>query len=222
MLKLRRRRGYNIKIINNSNNMTNLETKVANIKFEKEIKANGLSFATKTAEDILKEKYGEIWDSMDSDLLTQMFRELLREENSVFAYVSKGKAIQIPNWFERAHYSSYKDEEDNQIINCTIVFNEDWRSAERAELSEIYLVTDIDGYIDYQLSLRETEANDRISDLEKRIEQEKANLEETKTYYVDAKRFSLSNVDYYKIDKLRKAESIKNGEISVEELANLV
>lgn len=205
---------------NNTNNMTNLETKIEGLKNKKA----GLSFTT-DMETILSKKYAEIWDDIDSTYVQDMIREELNEkDNLTLVFNDENKVVTVEKYnISYVNNKVVKSEhvKGKYIVNISTM-NKGWETLDDYELSDLLVVTDFDAYLDYRLERVENNNKIQIERLQKEIEDLNKDFEKTVTYYTDAKRFGLKDVNRRIINRLRKAELIKDNKASLEEIADIL
>lgn len=198
------------------NNMTNLENKIKNLKERKE----GLSF-TKDLKTILKEKYNEIWDDLDDNLLYSMIIDENGDKSVILYFDTINKLTTLPN--HRINNAYIDNETKSHNVN---ICEENTWCCRTLNLEDLLVVTNIDEYIDYQLDKKRESMYDKIESLKKKQENLLEEQEKEDKYAEDAKRFrtytSNGKIDKSKVDKLRKAEKLRDNYTSIEELAELV
>lgn len=198
--------------------MTNFENRIENLRKNKQ----NFSFLT-DMESLLSEKYKDIWDDIDESYIRDMVREEVREKNQTVLYLadkdSSGFRVIKTLW----DIESVKVDKNKKY---DISIDSGW-NYRKVKLDKIYLVNDIDAYLDYLLELRNKDTDENIEEYKKIIKRQEQNKKDDEQLAKDIKRINkelntnFTFGDSSKVHDILRKEKFLKGELTLSELTNL-
>jgi len=164
--------------------------------------------------DLFETEYTGLYNTdLESDYIQEMLQEQISNKQNIIVGWDKNdnrfRDILNVNWTGR-----YTNKDDTFKNYCISFEGLGWRSV-NCDLSEVYIITDLQKYADYLLAFDQKEADEKIATINTRINQKAKDQK-------DMIRLGLKFYEERQLRDIRKIETIRGAEVKAEEVRNLL